>query len=364
MLVDLDYFFAQAEETRNPAIRDKPVVVCVYSGRSEESGAVSTSNYLARKYGVKSGMPIFLAKKKLENVEAVFLPVDHDFYDDTSLKVMDVLRRHADSFEQVGIDEAFLDVTRKAGADFEKARRLAEEIKGDIQAKLRLTCSIGIGPNKLVAKVAADSQKPDGLTIVKPECVQSFLFPLPIDRLIGVGVKTKEKMQSLGIGTIGELAKYDAKKLIDVFGKSLGKYFHQAALGLDDEPVAEKGEVESVSRISTLKQDTRDMSLILQKTDQLCDEIHSTIQVQKLSFKAVAVIVITKDMAVHTRSKTLENPASDKEIMKQTVKDLLVRLLGETQMEMRRVGVRVANFAKEQDTQKQLTSFIEPAKND
>jgi DNA polymerase IV (DinB-like DNA polymerase) len=358
MLVDLDYFFAQAEGTRNPVIRDKPVVVCVYSGRSEESGAVSTSNYLARKYGVRSGMPIFLAKKKLENVDAVFLPVDHDFYDEISQKVMDVLRSYADSFEQVGIDEAFLDVTQKTEGNFEKARRLAEEIKGDIRAKLRLTCSIGIGPNKLVAKIAADSQKPDGLTIVKPESVQAFLFPLPIDRLIGVGVKTKKKMQVLDISTVGELAEYDAQKLIDVFGKSLGRYFHRAALGLDDEPVAEKGEAESVSRISTLKQDTRDAGLILEKTDHLCDEIHSTIQEQKLSFKAVAVIAITTDMIVHTRSKTLENPESDKETVKQTVKDLLAKLLDETQLELRRVGVRVANFAKEQDTQKQLTSFL------
>jgi DNA polymerase IV (DinB-like DNA polymerase) len=364
MLVDLDYFFAQAEETRNPAIRDKPVVVCVYSGRSEDSGAVSTSNYLARKYGVRSGMPIFMAKKKLENVDAVFLPVDHDFYDEISRKVMDILRTYADSFEQVGVDEAFLDVTQKTERDFEKARKLAEEIKDDVRASLNLTCSIGIGPNKLIAKIAADSQKPDGFTVVKPEGVQSFLFPLPIDRLIGVGVKTKEKMQSLGINTIGELAAYDARKLTSVFGKRLGSYFHNAALGLDDEPVAEKGEAESVSRISTLKQDTRDMSFILSKTDQLCDEIYSAIQKQQLSFKAVAIIAITTDMIVHAKSKTLENPTSDMEIMKQVVKELLAKFLSETQLDLRRIGVRVANFSKEQSTQKPLTSFIEPAKSD
>src|SRR4030042_2406790 len=113
MLVDLDYFFAQCEELRNPALKDKPVVVGVYSGRTADSGAVSTANYVARKFGVKSGIPIFLAKKRLEGAEAVFLPVDHQFYEQISNRVMQALRGYVDSFEQVGIDEAYLDVTQK-----------------------------------------------------------------------------------------------------------------------------------------------------------------------------------------------------------------------------------------------------------
>src|SRR3972149_5199118 len=187
MLVDLDYFFAQCEELRNPALKDKPVVVGVYSGRTADSGAVSTANYIARKFGVKSGIPLFLAKKRLAGAEAVFLPVDHLFYEQISDRVMQALRGYADGFEQVGIDEAYLDVTQKIQGSFEAATDLAQKMKNDVQNHVGITFSVGVGPNKLVAKIASENQKPDGLTVVKPEEVKRFLSPLPVDRLIGVG---------------------------------------------------------------------------------------------------------------------------------------------------------------------------------
>jgi DNA polymerase IV (DinB-like DNA polymerase) len=269
LLVDLDYFYAQCEELRNPSLKDKPVVVCVYSGRTEESGAVSTSNYLARKYSVKSGMPIYLAKKKLENVDAVFLPVDEKLYEETSYKVMQFLSGYADEFEQVGIDEAYLDVTKRTNGSFKDAKDLANQIKSEMRSHLGLSCSIGVGPNKLIAKIAADEKKPDGLTIVEPSQIKEFLEPLPVGRLIGVGVKTVEKMHNMGICTISDLAKYDVQKLISEFGKTVGTYFHNASLGVDNEPVSERGEPESLSRISTLKEDTRELGIILEKTDEL-----------------------------------------------------------------------------------------------
>jgi len=363
MLVDLDYFFAQAEEIRNLAIRNKPVVVCVYSGRSEDSGAVSTSNYIARGYGVKSGMPIIQAKRKLENIEAVFLPVDHVYYDQVSEKVMDVLRSYADRFEQVGVDEAFVEATKSIEGDFEKARSLAQAIKDKLKAQLGLSCSIGVGPNKLVSKVAADEQKPNGLTVIKPEEVEHFLFPLPVRRLIGVGMKTEERMHDIGINTVGDLAKSDVQRLIGIFGKKLGTYFHNASQGLDDDPVEEKGEAESFSRIATLKQDSHDLALILEKTDQLCEEIHNTLVQQKLSFKTVGIVAFMKDLTAYSRSKTLENQTNAIEIMKQTVKELYAKLLSEVQLDVRSVGVKVSGFAKEQKGQKRLTSFLESAKD-
>jgi len=363
MLVDLDYFYAQCEELRNPPIKDKPVVICVYSGRSEESGAVSTANYIARNYGVKSGMPIFLAKKKLATVEAVFLPVDFAFYEEISEKVMNILRSFADHFEQVGIDEAYLDVTERTDADFERARELAGEIKDELRIRQGLTCSIGVGPNKLVAKIAADSKKPDGLTIAEPEHVESFLSPLPVSRLIGVGVKTREKMQTLGINTIFDLADYDMQKLIAVFGRTSATYFHNASLGRDDEPVSEKGEAESISRIATLRQDSHDLTYILGKTDELCQEIHVATVEGRLSFKTIGIIVIATDMSIHTRSRTLETATSDSDTMKRTVNELLMRFLSENDMEARRVGVKVSNLVREEKYQKQLTSFIEQEKD-
>lgn len=359
MLADLDYFFAQCEELRNPAIKDKPVVIGMYSGRTEDSGAVSTANYLARKYGVKSGIPIFLAKKKLENTNAVFLPVDHKFYEEISDNIMQILRGYADSFEQVGIDEAYLDVTQKVKESFEDAKELAQKIKDDVKNRQKITCSIGVGPNKLVAKIAADAQKPDGLTTVKPQEVQGFLSPLPVDRLIGVGRKIGKRMENLGIRTIGDLASYDVQRLVEVFGKNLGVYFHNATNGVDDEPVKEAGEAESISRISTLKENTRDLELIMEKTSQLCEEIHSELIQRDVNFKQIGIIAIMTDLTTRSRSQTLEKPTNELPTLKKTVKELFEKFLSESTLEIRRVGVKISHFIKEQDKQKQLTSFLE-----
>lgn len=358
MLVDLDYFYAQCEERRNPAIKDKPVVVCMFSGRGEDSGAVATANYVARKYGVKSGIPIFMAKKRLETVESVFLPADFELYEQVSDAIMTLLRDHADNFEQVGIDEAFLDVSQRVKGNFEAARVLALEIKSDLKAREGMTGSIGVGPNKLVAKIASDVQKPDGLTVVRPEEVESFLNPLPVDRLIGVGKKTVEKMQTLNVKTVGDLKAYDVQRLVEMFGRSLGIYFHDAAAGIDETPVQERGEAESFSRIATLKEDTRDLSAIIEKTDALCEDVHATLTMHGYSFRTVGIYVVLTDMTAHSRSKTLENPTNDLTTFKVTVKELFGRLLGDMELKVRRVGVKVAGFAQAEKSQKALTDFM------
>lgn len=157
---------------------------------------------------MNSGKPIFLARKKLENIDAIFLPANYNFYKKISDQVMHNLRDYADHFEQVGIDEAYLDVTHKVDASFEKAKTLPQQIIDETKKQQKITSSIGVGPNKLVAKIAADNQKPEGLTVVKSEEVVSFLFPLPIRRLIGVGRKIEKKMKNWGIKTIGYLARY------------------------------------------------------------------------------------------------------------------------------------------------------------
>jgi len=362
MLVDLDYFFAQCEEKRNPSIRDQPVVVCVYSGRSEDSGAVSTANYVARKYGVESGIPIYLAKRKLKDLDPVFLPVDHQFYEKVSEEIMSILRSHADTFEQVGIDEAYLDVSRKVKADFEEAGRLAKRMKDDVKAKQKLTCSIGIGPNKLVAKIAADIRKPDGLTVVRPDEVVGFLSPLPVSSLIGIGRKTERKMETLGIRTVGNLAEYDVRRLIEVFGRNLGTYFHNASLGIDNEPVHERGEAESISRISTLKEDTRDLEVIMDKTAGLCEDVHASLMKRGVSFKSVGILAVMKDMSVRSRSKTLKESTRDLQVLRRTVRELFEKFLNESELEARRVGVKVSNFVEKQEKQEDLTGFLDAPK--
>jgi DNA polymerase IV (DinB-like DNA polymerase) len=321
---------------------------------------VSTANYIAREYGVKSGMPIFLAKKKLEGVDAAFLPVDHQFYAEVSEKVMNLLEAYADQFEQVGIDEAFLDVTRRVHGSFQEAEQLAETIMTEVRNQEKLTCSVGVGPNKLVAKMAADDKKPNGLTVVDPGSVMSFLVPLPVNRLIGVGTRTLEKMQTLGISKVGDLANYDVQKLIAVFGKMLGTYFHNASLGVDNEPVRERQEAISVSRIATLKQDTADLTLILEETEHLCNDVYEKIVREKLTFKTIGIIAITRDMKTHTRSRTLENPSNSLERIKKTVAELFGKFQSDTKLETRRVGVRLSNLKGIGESQKRITSFIEP----
>jgi DNA polymerase IV (DinB-like DNA polymerase) len=359
MLVDLDYFYAQCEEMRNPSIRNKPVVVCVYSGRTEDSGAVSTANYVARKYGVKSGIPISLAKKKLKDIDAVFLPVDKEFYKEISDKIMEILRSYAARFEQVGIDEAYMDVTERTKENYHEAKELATTIKHEVLIQQKLTCSIGVGPNKLVAKIAADIQKPDGLTMVRPEEVKSFLSPLPVRRLVGVGKKTEKKLETLGVRTVGQLARFDVQRLIEIFGRKLGTYFHNASVGIDDEPVQERSEPESLSRISTLKENTRDLTAILDEVYKLCDEVHAKLLQRELTYRSVSIYVVASDLSVHSRSKTFENPTSDLEIFKTTVKELFEKFLGESDVVARRVGVKVSSLAKKEELQKQLTSFFE-----
>ncbi len=359
MLADFDYFFAQCEELRNPTLKTKPVVVGVYSGRTEISGAVSTSNYVARKYGVKSGMPLFQAKHKLEGTDAVFLPVDHEYYDQISERIMQIFRGYATSLEKVSVDEAYMDVTKQVAGSFEKAQEHAQKMKAQVKAVVGISFTVGVGPNKLVAKIACDSQKPDGLTIITPDEVKCFLSPLPVDRLLGVGRKTNAVMASLDIKTISDLAEFDLQRLIAIFGKTMGIYFHNAANGVDNEPVKEAGEAESIGRIGTLKQDTRDLAFILQKTEELIPDISRELLERDLSFRLVAIYAVMTDLTSKTRSVTLAQPAKDGETIKSNVKELFGKFLAESQLEIRRVGVKVSGFSREEKKQKQLTSFFQ-----
>jgi DNA polymerase IV (archaeal DinB-like DNA polymerase) len=255
---DMDHFFTAVEEREHAELKDKPVVVGADPKGGIGRGVVSTSNYLARKFGVKSGMPISRAWKLCP--EAVYLPVNYKLYLEASSRIMDMLRRHADKFEQWGIDEAFLDVTSKVN-DYGSAEALARQIKDEIYTEARLTSSVGISSNKLVAKIASDFQKPNGLTIVKEEDVEKFLTPLPVRKLLWVGRKTGQKLEDMGIKTVGDLAHYDPTVLTDAFGE-MGKQLHLMALGIDKSGVQERNWIKSISRELTFQEDTHDFDSI------------------------------------------------------------------------------------------------------
>jgi len=358
MHFDLDYFFAQCEERANPDLKEKPLVVCVYSGRTEDSGAVSTANYIARKYGVKSGIPIAFAKRLLKETNAVFLPVNFELYKPVSNNIMKILQVHGENFEQWGIDEAFIEVTQKVKGSFEMAEKLAQRIKNEILAKEKLTCSVGIGPNKLIAKIASDMQKPDGITVVKPDQVENFLYLLPVSKLVWVGRKTEKMLNRLGIKTVGELAKVKPERLVETFGKKFGVYLYKAAKGIDETPVKQRKEIKSLSKISTLKQNTRDLNVILDVAYRLCEKIHSKLQQHGFTFRLVGVLTVMENMHTYSRSKSLSNPTNDLEVLKGNAKELFERLLNEiSELEVRRAGVRVASLSKKLKKQKQLTEF-------
>jgi DNA polymerase IV (DinB-like DNA polymerase) len=252
------------------------------------------------------------------------------------------------------VDEAYLDVTEQVEGSFEKAKDYAQKIKADVEKQVGISFSVGVGPNKLVAKIACDSQKPDGLTIIKPEEAEAFLSPLPVDSLLGVGKKTVVRMESLGVKTIGDLAKFDVQRLIEVFGKIMGIYFHNAA----NEAVQEAGEAESIGRIGTLKQDTRDLEFILQKTGELTVDVYKEVAEKNLSFRQVAIYMVMTDLSSKSRMMTLEQPAKDIDAIKRNVRSLFEKFLAESNLEIRRVGVKVSHFSKEERKQKQLTSFF------
>lgn len=341
--LDLDYFYAQVEEVEDPSLKGRPVVVCVFSGRTEESGVVSTANYKAREHGVRSGIPITLAKRRLEGFEAAFIHMNREKYETYSARVMEAVRDEVDVLEQTGIDEAFFDVTKRTGGSYAAASSLALSIKGKVAREEGLTCSVGIGPNKVVAKIASDFQKPDGLTVVRDDQAAAFLSPLPIEKIYGVGPKTAKLLEDSGISTIPDLASSPVQRLEDILGKKLAVYLHNASRGLDEEPVVDRGEAVQLSRIVTLKHDTDDPAKVVEELLPALRDVHQKLASKGLFFRNVSVIGILRDLSQHSKSKTLETPTSDYLVLEKEVRLLFAELLREVG-ELRRAGVRLSDL--------------------
>jgi DNA polymerase IV (DinB-like DNA polymerase) len=354
--LDLDYFYAQVEELEDASLRNLPVLVCVYSGRTEDSGVVSTANYRARELGIRSGVPIAFAKKRLANQEAAFIPMDREKYEGYSERVMEILRERVDVMEQTGIDEAFFDITKKSGGSFEVGTEIVSDIKLQIRQRVGLTCSVGIAPNKIAAKLASDFKKPDGLTVVRPPELAGFMEPMPVDRLYGIGPKTAKALREVGVATIGDLSRKDVSQLDDLLGHKFAVYLHNSASGEDEEPVQERGEATQISRIVTLKRDSRSTEEILPQLVPALADVHRKVVERGLFFRSVSVIGILSDLSIRTRTKTLEAPTSESSTLDQTAVELLAALVDELG-ELRRVGVKVADFeeAKEQSS---LSEFL------
>jgi DNA polymerase IV (DinB-like DNA polymerase) len=333
MHIDMDYFFAQVEEVRRPELKDKPVIVGADPKGGKGRGVVSTCNYVARKYGVRSGMPISKAWHLCPG--AVFLPVNYELYSEVSARIMKIIKSYGDKFESWGIDEAFIDAS--SAGSYAAAVEIAKEIKKKIYEQEGLTCSIGIGPNKLIAKIASSFHKPNGLTVV--ENPEQFLEPLSVRELLWVGPKTEAALNAIGVKTIGELRKVPLKKLIETFGASHGSYLWQAARGIDESPVEEREERKSISREFTFEHDTNDKKIIEEKLKELAKDVWSTVIQGGFQFKAVEIKVRFEDFETHTRSKALLTFTDEYNIIYTTGLSLLREFLKGKKIRLIGIGV-------------------------
>ncbi len=375
--IDFDYFFAQCEEIKRPEIKDKPVIVCIYSGRTKESGVVSTCNYIARNYGIKSGIPIKIAKAKLVQVsQAVFLPSDIKYYSEKSDNAMTLIRDFLDNyslssarsnvfqpikcakFEYIGLDECFVEVTEKADFDFAKAKELANNLKKQIRKETRLTCSIGIAPNKMIAKIASDFQKPDGMTIVEPDEAKNFISKCNADKIPGIGPKTSAKLLEMGIRTGGELSAFGLFRLIDAFGKKYATYLYNSAQGIDNEPVKSRGLAKQIGRIITLKKDISQTSEIEGEIEHICKSVYKMALDQNVLFRNIGILLILNDLDNITRSKSLKTHSRDFNELYSSVKSILnVTLNNCPNIKVRRLGIKLSDL-KDNEGQNTMLNFI------
>jgi DNA polymerase IV (DinB-like DNA polymerase) len=364
--VDMDSFFSAVEVRENPELKGLPVIVGGRIPPTEEKategsdgkirGVVSTCSYEAREYGVHSAMALSQAYKLCP--DATVLPVRMALYKKVSAELMSILRTYADKLEQVSIDEAYLDVSTKV-RDWNEAIQYAQAIKKEIQEKEGLTCSIGIAPNKTIAKIASDFVKPNGLTVVEQEHVQKFLAALPVKKIPGVGPKTEQILATMDIETVNQLACCDVQKLVAQFGK-YGWRLHQVANGIDDSEVEEKGVRKSLSRERTFAEDTRDASVLNNCVDELAEEIYNAIKKEGFVFKTVGIKVKFDDFSIQTRAKTFRSFYSDLNTLKKTVKELMGVFIGEKGKgeekgkQIRLVGVRVSQLSVVDEKQRRI----------
>lgn len=338
MLIDMDYFFVACEEIKRPELRNKPTIVGAEPKEGRGRGVVMTCNYVARKYGIHSAMPISTAYKI--KPDAVFLPMDYSYYEQKSNEVIAILREYADRLEQVSIDEAFLDISTKV-KDYEEAAKYAERIKAIIKEKAKLPCSIGISSSKLIAKMACEKAKPNGLKLVKPEETKEFIKGMDVGELYGVGKKTAEKLQSLGYSTVGDLAKANKMGLMDRFG-SFGLELYNYSNGIDEGEVQETYEVKSMSRERTFEHDTDDSKQILKAIAELSKEVVEDVNKQGMSFKVVTFKTRYSDFSEHLKSKSIK-PSNNLEDVIDTASVLYTKFV-DKERKIRKIGVRVSGL--------------------
>jgi DNA polymerase IV (DinB-like DNA polymerase) len=329
--VDMDSFYASVEVREHPEYADRPVIVGADPKGGFGRGVVSTCSYEARKFGVHSAMPISHAYQRCP--DAVFIRPHFELYELASQSVMRILRQYSPVVEQVSIDEAYLDMSHLQS--FEAAQEKAQEIKDEIKEKERLACSIGIAAGRTLAKIASDHSKPDGLLVVTPGDAASFLAPLAVEKIPGIGKKSARALHEMGISTIGQLAFADIQVLIARFGRS-AVVMRDLARGIDRTGIQIRETSRSFSREMTYEQDTRDVSVLQRTLDGMAQELAETLSHEHMMFKTVTVKIRYQGFETRTKARTIEKPRADfltiRAVARQLFSELydgrLVRLIG------------------------------------
>lgn len=335
--MDMDAFFAAVEQMRRPELAGKPVIVGG-AGDPTKRGVVSTASYEARKYGIHSAMPLRTAYKLCP--EAVFLPVDYREYSRVSEIVKNVLREFSPVMEDVGIDEAFLDISDSA----ESSEKIGTDIKQGIRQATRLNCSVGIAPNKLLAKIASDMQKPDGLTIITERDIATRIWPLPVRKLTGVGPKTEARLKAMGVTTIGELAAQPEEVLISQFGNSYGNWLYESSRGIDERTLITHWEPKSSSRETTFERDVADWQVLARTLVELVNDVVADLTKRGYRSKTVTIKIRFSDFETHTRARTLDAPTNSEEVIRRAAFECMKRI--EFRKKVRLIGIRLSSLEK------------------
>ena len=339
MHVDLDAFFVSVEQVLNPELRGKPVVV---GGRPDRRGVVAAASYEARAFGLHSAMPLATAVRLCP--QAIFIEGSFPRYRDASKKFMAILADFSPFLEPMGLDEAYLDVT-----GFESLHgsihRMAMAIKRRAKDELQLNASVGIAGCKVVAKVASDLSKPDGLLEVPSGEERTFLAPLSIERLPGIGKKTEQKLKGLGIKTLGQLSRMPLEALKSHFG-AFGETLHRSANGIDDRDVSPPAEARSISRETTFDKDVDERPMLEATLRYLAERVGSNLRHQGKQAKTVTLKLRYADFTTITRSRTLPQAIDTDDVIYDTGATLLRRALAIERQPIRLIGIGVANLVE------------------
>jgi DNA polymerase IV (DinB-like DNA polymerase) len=309
--VDMDAFYAAVEERLNPALRDLPIAVGADPKEGKGRGVVTTANYRARKFGIRSALPISRAWRLAEAARrrgepaTVFIRPNMALYREISNRIMQILQRFADAFEEASIDEAYLEVS--SWKNFAAVTEQMMRLKAEIRELEGLGCSVGIGPNKLIAKIASGHQKPDGLTVITPEMVESFLDPLPIRVIPGIGPKSESFLHERNLRTVGDLRLVPESTLVEWFGK-WGQRLFEKTRGIDDSEVSNEWTRKSLGEQETFDEDTRSQSIVTERLDRMAERMVRKLRGKEFKgFRTVTVTVRFGDFQTSNRSRTIKD---------------------------------------------------------